>query len=127
MFRVGGLVVDLERRAVQSNGKDIHLTPTEYDLLKVLMQHKGKIMTRQMLLKEVWGTGYGAEAHYLHVYIGQLRRKIEPDPASPRLILTVPGVGHAPDLNEPAALQAIDAFLNELPERLNRSTQSQAC
>ena len=58
------------------------------------MQHKGKIMTRQMLLSQVWGTRYGADSHYLHAYIGQLRRKIEPDPASPRLILTVPGVGY---------------------------------
>jgi len=90
----GPLCVDVAGRQVSINGQEVKLTPTEYDLLKVLIQHKGKIMTRQMLLKEVWGTGYGAEAHYLHVYIGQLRRKIEPDPASPRLILTVPGVGY---------------------------------
>jgi two-component system KDP operon response regulator KdpE len=74
--------------------QEIKLTPTEYDLLKVLIQHEGKIMTRQMLLTQVWGTGYGADSHYLHVYIGQLRRKIEPDPTHPRFILTVPGVGY---------------------------------
>src|SRR5438045_3923861 len=90
----GPLSVDIAQRLVTLNGQEIKLTPTEYDLLKVLIQHKGKIMTRQMLLTQVWGTGYGADSHYLHVYIGQLRRKIEPDPASPHFILTVPGVGY---------------------------------
>jgi two-component system KDP operon response regulator KdpE len=90
----GPLVVEIAQRHVTLDGQEVKLTPTEYDLLKVLIQHKGKIMTRQMLLKEVWGTGYGADSHYLHVYIGQLRRKIEPDPTSPRFILTVPGVGY---------------------------------
>lgn len=90
----GPLCVEIARRHVTLNGQEVKLTPTEYDLLKVLIQHKGKIMTRQMLLKEVWGTGYGADSHYLHVYIGQLRRKIEPEPASPHFILTVPGVGY---------------------------------
>jgi two-component system KDP operon response regulator KdpE len=70
------------------------LTPTEYDLLKALIKNRGKIMTRHMLLSQVWGTGYGTESHYLHVYIGQLRRKIEPDPAHPRFILTISGVGY---------------------------------
>lgn len=90
----GPLCVDVAGRRVTLDGQEVRLTPTEYDLLKVLMQHKGKIMTRQMLLSQVWGTGYGADSHYLHVYIGQLRRKIEPDPASPHFILTVPGVGY---------------------------------
>ncbi|HZO72755.1 MAG TPA: response regulator transcription factor [Ktedonobacteraceae bacterium] len=93
-FESGALCVELAQRQVTLNGQEVKLTPTEYDLLKVLIQHKGKIMTRQMLLKEVWGAGYGADSHYLHVYIGQLRRKIEPDPASPRFILTIPGVGY---------------------------------
>src|SRR5579883_1070636 len=93
-FESGPLCVELAQRLVTLNGQEVKLTPTEYDLLKVLIQHKGKIMTRQMLLKEVWGAGYGADSHYLHVYIGQLRRKIEPDPASPRFILTIPGVGY---------------------------------
>jgi two-component system, OmpR family, KDP operon response regulator KdpE len=93
-FESGPLVVEIAQRHVTLDGQEVKLTPTEYDLLKVLIQHKGKIMTRQMLLKEVWGTGYGADSHYLHVYIGQLRRKIEPDPTSPRFILTVPGVGY---------------------------------
>jgi two-component system KDP operon response regulator KdpE len=94
IFTVGPLRVDFAQRNVQVNGKDIKLTPTEYDLLKALIKNNGKIMTRQMLLAQVWGTGYGTEAHYLHVYVGQLRRKIEPDPAHPRFILTVSGVGY---------------------------------
>ena len=94
VFVAGPLRVDFAQRLVQVNGQEVKLTPTEYDLLKVLIKNNGKIMTRQMLLSQVWGTGYGAEAHYLHVYIGQLRRKIEPDPAHPRFILTVSGVGY---------------------------------
>lgn len=94
IFSAGPLRVDFAQRQVQVDGKDVKLTPTEYDLLKVLIKNSGKIMTRQMLLSQVWGTGYGTEAHYLHVYIGQLRRKIEPDPAHPRFILTISGVGY---------------------------------
>ncbi|MBO0796119.1 MAG: response regulator transcription factor [Ktedonobacteraceae bacterium] len=94
VFVAGPLKVDFAQRQVQVNGKEVKLTPTEYDLLKALIKHNGKIMTRQMLLSQVWGTGYGSEAHYLHVYIGQLRRKIEPDPAHPRFILTISGVGY---------------------------------
>src|SRR5579859_4377101 len=93
-FVAGPLRVDFAQRLVQVNGQDVKLTPTEYDLLKALIKNNGKIMTRQMLLSQVWGTGYGSEAHYLHVYIGQLRRKIEPDPAHPRFILTISGVGY---------------------------------
>lgn len=93
-FTIGPLKIDFAQRQVQVNGKDVKLTPTEYDLLKVLIKNSGKILTRQMLLSQVWGTGYGTESHYLHVYIGQLRRKIEPDPAHPRFILTVSGVGY---------------------------------
>ncbi len=93
-FAVGPLKVDFAQRVVTVNGAEVKLTPTEYDLLKALIKNSGKIMTRQMLLTQVWGTGYGADAHYLHVYIGQLRRKIEPDPAHPRFILTISGVGY---------------------------------
>ncbi|GLV56173.1 DNA-binding response regulator [Dictyobacter sp. S3.2.2.5] len=94
IFTAGPLRVDFAQRGVQVNGKEVKLTPTEYDLLKALIKNRGKIMTRQMLLSQVWGTGYGTEAHYLHVYVGQLRRKIEPDSAHPRFILTVSGVGY---------------------------------
>jgi two-component system KDP operon response regulator KdpE len=94
IFTAGPLRVDFAQRLVQVNGQEVRLTPTEYDLLKALIKNSGKIMTRQMLLSQVWGTGYGAESHYLHVYIGQLRRKIEPDPTHPRFILTISGVGY---------------------------------
>src|SRR5215470_10679903 len=94
IFTAGPLRVDFAQRLVQVNEHDVKLTPTEYDLLKALIKNKGKIMTRHMLLSQVWGTGYGTESHYLHVYIGQLRRKIEPDPAHPRFILTISGVGY---------------------------------
>jgi len=93
-FTAGPLKVDFAQRIVTVNAVEIKLTPTEYDLLKALIKNNGKIMTRQMLLSQVWGTGYGADSHYLHVYIGQLRRKIEPDPAHPRFILTISGVGY---------------------------------
>jgi two-component system KDP operon response regulator KdpE len=93
-FVAGPLSVDFAQRRVQLGSQEVKLTPTEYDLLKVLIQYNGKIMTRQMLLSHVWGTGYGTESHYLHVYVGQLRRKIEPDPTHPRFILTVSGVGY---------------------------------
>lgn len=93
-FVTGPLKVDLAQHLVHVNGQEVKLTPTEYDLLTTLIKNSGKIMTRQMLLSQVWGTGYGTEAHYLHVYIGQLRRKIEPDPTHPRFIITVSGVGY---------------------------------
>jgi two-component system, OmpR family, KDP operon response regulator KdpE len=93
-FTAGPLKVDFAQRLVQVNGQEVKLTPTEYDLLKALILNRGKIMTRHMLLAQVWGAGYGTESHYLHVYIGQLRRKIEPDPAHPRFILTISGVGY---------------------------------
>ncbi len=93
-FTAGPLKVDFAQRVVSVQGHEVKLTPTEYDLLNALIKNSGKIMTRQMLLSQVWGTGYGTEAHYLHVYIGQLRRKIEPDPAHPRFIITVSGVGY---------------------------------
>jgi two-component system KDP operon response regulator KdpE len=70
------------------------LTPTEYDLLKVFITHRGKLLTRQQLLKEVWGTEAHARTHSLHVYVAQLRQKIEPDPERPRFIFTIPGVGY---------------------------------
>lgn len=94
IFTAGPLTVDFAQRLVQVNQQEVKLTPTEYELLKALIRNSGKIMTRQMLLSQVWGTGYGSEAHYLHVYIGQLRRKIEPDPTHPRFILTISGVGY---------------------------------
>lgn len=104
-FVAGPLKVDFGQRSVSLNGQEIKLTPTEYDLLKALIKNSGKIMTRHMLLAQVWGTGYGTEAHYLHVYIGQLRRKIEPDPAHPRFITTVSGVGYRFNTDAEAATE----------------------
>jgi two-component system, OmpR family, KDP operon response regulator KdpE len=75
-------------------GHDISLTPTEYDLLKVFITHRGKLLTRQMLLNAVWGAGAHDRTHSLHVYVAQLRQKIEPVPEQPGLIITIPGVGY---------------------------------
>ena len=72
----------------------VQLTPTEYDLLRVLINHAGKVLTHQNLLREVWGMGYEAEAHLLRVNISNLRRKLEQNPARPHYILTEPGVGY---------------------------------
>jgi two-component system KDP operon response regulator KdpE len=74
--------------------REISLTPTEYDLLKVFITHRAKILTRQQLLKDVWGDQTHDRTHSLHVYVAQRRQKIEPDPEHPRLILTIPGVGY---------------------------------
>jgi two-component system KDP operon response regulator KdpE len=93
-FQSGSLSVDFAQRRVQLNGRDIPLTPTEYDLLKVFINHRGKLLTRQMLLKEVWGASTHARVHSLHVYVAQLRQKIEPVPERPQFILTIPGVGY---------------------------------
>ena len=93
-FQMGLLSVDFARRWVQVDGREVTLTPTEYDLLKVFITHRGKILTRQMLLNEVWGADAHARMHSLHVYVAQLRQKIEPLLERPRFILTVPGVGY---------------------------------
>ena len=94
VFRAGDLVVDLGRRVVTVAGREVKLTPKQYDLLRTLVAHAGKVLTHQQLLRQVWGPGYSEEAQYLRVYIGQLRQKIEPDPARPRYIVTEPGVGY---------------------------------
>ncbi|GHO71606.1 DNA-binding response regulator [Ktedonobacter sp. SOSP1-52] len=93
---IGPLAVDFTRRQVRVHGQEVVLTPTEYDLLKVFVQHPGKVLTRHMLLTQVWGTHANMEphAHSLHVYIGHLRRKIEPDPRRLRFLFTIPGVGY---------------------------------
>jgi two-component system KDP operon response regulator KdpE len=93
-FHAGPLSIDLALRRVTVDGREVSLTPTEYDLLKVFVAHRGKLLTRQMLLKEVWGESSHARTHSLHVYVAQLRQKIEPDPEYPRFILTIPGVGY---------------------------------
>src|SRR5262249_44687451 len=94
IVRIGDLEVDLERRRVRVGGEEVHLTPTEYDLLKVFLAHPGKVLTDQMILRQVWGPSYGAEAHYLQVYVARLRKKIERDPQNPHHLVTEPGVGY---------------------------------
>jgi two-component system KDP operon response regulator KdpE len=94
VIEVGELRIDVPNRAVTSAGKRLKLTPHEFDLIRVLAQNRGKLLTHRMLLREVWGPAYQVEAHYLHVYVSHLRRKIEPDPASPRYLLTEPGAGY---------------------------------
>ena len=91
---LGGLVVDLERRSVTVDGAPVSLTPTEFDLLRLFARNEGKLLTHPTILRAVWGPNYGAESHYLHVYVSQLRRKIEQDPTRPRYLLTEPGAGY---------------------------------
>jgi two-component system KDP operon response regulator KdpE len=93
-IKIGPLLVDFAQRMVSLNGQEVKLTPTEYDLLKIFLRFRGKIMTQQMLLSQVWGTNNDAKSHYLHVYIGHLRRKIEPNPSHPRFLTTISGVGY---------------------------------
>jgi two-component system KDP operon response regulator KdpE len=91
---VGELRIDVPQRFVTRDGGRLKLTPHEFDLLRVLAQNRGKLLTHRMLLREVWGPSYQAEAHYLHVYVSHLRAKIEPDPSRPRYVLTEPGAGY---------------------------------
>lgn len=94
VFVLDQLRVDVARRQVFVRDEERHLTPTEYRLLTTLMKHAGKVMTHRQLLLEVWGPDSTYENHYLRVYVGQLRQKLELDPARPRYILTEPGVGY---------------------------------
>lgn len=93
-FQTGDLMMDFERRLVSVAGREVHLTPTEYDALKYLAMNAGKVITRRTLLQAVWGPQYASEDQYLYVLVGNLRRKIEPDPSRPRYLLTEPGVGY---------------------------------
>lgn len=93
-FALADLHVDLARRHVTVAGKDVRLTPIEYKLLTLLIHHAGKVLTHRQLLREVWGPAHEQQAHYLRVYMAQLRRKLEADPARPRYLLTEPGVGY---------------------------------
>jgi two-component system KDP operon response regulator KdpE len=94
VIEAGPLRIDLAARQVRVDGRDIHLTPIQYGLLAVLARNAGKVVTHTQLLKEVWGPHYAQETHYLRVYMGQLRQKLEAEPARPRVLLTEPGVGY---------------------------------
>jgi two-component system KDP operon response regulator KdpE len=94
VISVGGLEVDFAGRTVRSDGEEIHLTPIQYDLLRVLIQNRGRLMTHRALLIEVWGPAYESDTQTLRTHIANLRRKIEPDEGRPRFIRTDPGVGY---------------------------------
>ena len=94
VVRFGPVEVDFERRVVRFDTNEVHLTPNEYKLLQVLIQHAGKVLTQRQLLNEVWGPQHTEQAQYLRVYIAQLRRKLERNPARPRYLQTEPGVGY---------------------------------
>ncbi|MBZ5590293.1 MAG: response regulator [Acidobacteriia bacterium] len=94
VFAAGGLEVDLAARRVRTAGQEVHLTPTEFRLLAVLVKHAGKVVTQRQLLVEVWGPGAAGNAHYLRVQMHGLRHKLEKTPARPRYLITEPGVGY---------------------------------
>jgi two-component system KDP operon response regulator KdpE len=97
VLEIGPLRLDPDRRLVTVGDEDVHLTPREYEILKVLLANAGRVVTRGRLLRAVWGTAYAEEGHYLHVYIGQIRRKLaaaDPDGALADLFVAEPGVGY---------------------------------
>jgi two-component system KDP operon response regulator KdpE len=94
VVRVGPVTVDLAARRVTRDGDEVHLTPIEFDLLRVLAAHRGKLVTHRAMLQEIWGPGYGEETHYLRVHVAHIRRKLERDPARPEIVLTDAGVGY---------------------------------
>ena len=94
IVRAGNLVINLAAKRVTDETGDIRLTPTEWNLLEVLVRNAGRLVDQKQLLREVWGPAYGTESNYLRVYVAQLRRKLEPDPRAPRHILTEPGMGY---------------------------------
>jgi two-component system KDP operon response regulator KdpE len=93
-LEIGDLVIDVLDRKVTRDGVEIHLTPIEFDLVRVLAQHQGRLVTHRQLLHEVWGPQYGEETHYLRVHVAHIRAKLEVDPSRPRYLITEPGVGY---------------------------------
>jgi two-component system KDP operon response regulator KdpE len=91
---VGDLVIDMAAHRVTRAGEEIHLTPIEFDLLRVLAQHRGKLVTHRQLLRAVWGPAYETETHYLRVHIAHMRAKLEPESSQPRYVITDPGIGY---------------------------------
>src|SRR5207302_744650 len=94
VLEVGPIRIDLDKQSVAVDGRVVHLTPHEYRILRLLALNPGKLLTHRAILQDVWGPGYGAESNYLHVYVSQLRRKLEPDPSRPQYIVTEPGAGY---------------------------------
>jgi two-component system KDP operon response regulator KdpE len=100
LVTIGDLTVDLADRQVTRDGEQVHLTPIEFDILRELVRHRGKLVTQRQLLQAVWGPGYDLETHYLRVHVAHIRAKIEPDSSNPSYLITEPGVGYR--LLEPA-------------------------
>lgn len=100
VLRIGDLCIDRARRLVTIRDQDVHLTPTEYELLRVLAAHAGKVLTHRVILRAVWGAAYEQDLPTLRVFMTQLRRKIEVDPANPAVLLTEPGIGYRFQLRE---------------------------
>jgi two-component system KDP operon response regulator KdpE len=94
VFRSGELEADLSSRIVKLKGKEVKLTATEYSLLRLFVQHAGKVLTHRQILREVWGPNYVEQTHYLRVYMAHLREKLEANPAEPTVLLTEPGIGY---------------------------------
>jgi two-component system, OmpR family, KDP operon response regulator KdpE len=94
VIRFGTVQADFEKRVITVGGEEVHLTPNEYKLLQVLIKHAGRVVTQRQLLNEVWGPQHTDQSQYLRVYVAQLRRKLERDPARPRYLQTEPGVGY---------------------------------
>jgi two-component system KDP operon response regulator KdpE len=94
IVRVGGLEIDIPRHQVTSQGREVSLTPKEFDLLAFLSRHAGKVLTHKQILTAVWGPAHEHDTQYLRVYVGQLRLKIEPNPSDPQFLLTEPGIGY---------------------------------
>lgn len=94
IFTLANLKIDFSKRQVFMEGTEVHLTPIEYKLLTALIRHAGKVLTHKQLMKEVWGTGYVDQTHYLRIYMAQLRHKLEVDPARPRFFINEPGIGY---------------------------------
>ncbi len=94
LVRCDGLVIDLGKRLVSRNGAPIKLTPKEYDLLAILARHAGRVVTHRQILASIWGPAHEDDTQYLRVFVGQLRAKIEDDPATPKLVQTEPGIGY---------------------------------
>jgi two-component system, OmpR family, KDP operon response regulator KdpE len=93
-IQAGELTIDLASKIVQRSGVDVHLTPTEWGILELLVRHRGKLVSRRQLMQEVWGPGERKETSYLRVYLAQLRRKLEPEPSRPRHLITEAGMGY---------------------------------
>ena len=93
-LELGELVIDLADRSVTRSGTEVHLTPIEFEIVRVLAQHHGRLVTQRQLLQEVWGPEYGQETHYLRVHVAHIRAKLEPDSSRPMYLITEPGVGY---------------------------------